>query len=203
MFFDDRYDAGARLAQIVKEKMPDGHDWDIVGIARGGVIIAGEIAKIFGAKAKAICVEDLHTKQNILAISSLGSGMVFGKKSPGDIVFVPNAEKSQVTGAQKLFQRTREKQIRFAGPVTEYGPKVLLCDDGVVSGITLVTAVRCLKHYGVKEVAVAIPVVLPWVEQQGFSVFTWRVTKMSNPATGIFYKRFEDTEDEEVIQILR
>ena len=202
MFFENRYDAGERIAQIVKQQI--NNQWDIVGIARGGVIIAGEIAKALGTKAKAICVEDLFMKKGVLVSSSLGSGVAFDGVFFGESgKFIVDVSNCGIPGAQKLFQKTKKKQIGFAGTATNYGTKVLICDDGVISGRTLLTAVQSLRHYGVSQVAVAIPVILPWVAAQSdFPVFTWRVTKMTSPATGMFYKEFDDTMDEEVIRIL-
>jgi len=194
MFFDDRYDAGEKLAQIVKSQSKD--RWDVVGIARGGIVIADQIARALNVETKAICVEDILTKQGYLTISSLGSGMLFGKKNQ----FIKNASTYDIG----LYLGSLGKQQRITGNLpSNYGSRVLLCDDGIVSGRTVVTAIQCLKNYGVKTVAVAIPVVLPWVLTQGFQVFAWRVSKMTNPTTGMFYKNFDDTTDLEAAELLR
>jgi putative phosphoribosyl transferase len=202
MFFKDRYEASAKLAEIVAQHRFKGQ-WDVVGIARGGVVIAKEIAKLFKTKPKSICVEDFLGDDFVLAASSLGSGALFDDKAGPMGLFVPDISKIKVTRMEDLLLESTKKQERFAKTPTKYGPRIILCDDGIVSGRTVFTAVQALQHYGVKQIAVAIPVILPWVLEQGIKIISWRVSKMSNPSTGMFYKSFEDTSDEEVTSILQ
>lgn len=206
MFFKDRREAGTKLAEIVLNSGVFSSQWDVVGIARGGVIIADEIAKVLNTKPKAICVEDLRIAGNaLLTISSLGSGVIFTDGPDGQMgVFIPDLTRFETLKTRELVKNVNDKHLRLAGSLTAYGKQVLLCDDGIISGQTLLTAFQSLKHSGVSEIAVAIPVVLPWVvNQNNFRVFTWRVTKMTRPTTGMFYNSFDDTEDAEVIEILQ
>lgn len=206
MFFKNRREAGTKLAEIILSSGVFSSQWDVVGIARGGVIIANEIAKVLNTRPKAICVEDLRIAGNaLLTISSLGSGAIFTDGPDGQMgMFIPDLTRFETLKIQELVKNVNDKHLRLAGFPTTYGERVLLCDDGVVSGRTLLTAFQSLKHARVSEIAVAIPVVFPWVaEQTNFRVFTWRVTKMTRPATGMFYNSFGDTEDAEVIEILQ
>ena len=201
MFFKDRYEAGVKLAEIVSKSPLIKGRWDVIGIARGGVVIASEIARRLRVNPKVICVEEVNLNETaILAASSTGSGMVFTK---GTNHFLPILTSSPNKAVQDFAEQTHEKQIRLAGSKSVYGNKVIVCDDGVVTARTLVTAIRSLKHYGVKEIVAAIPVVTPRImERDDFSVIAWRVTKMTNPATGMFYKHFGDVEDAEVMSLL-
>lgn len=198
MFFQNRREAGAMLAPIVNQHFPG--NWDIVGIARGGVIIADEIAKTRGVRPKSICVEEIFRKKDIITASSLGSGLMFKNRYNRFIQDVSEIGLKE----RVLVKRVKKKQKTFAGPVTDYGPRVLICDDGVVSGMTLLTAVQSFRHNGAIEVAAAVPVALPWLmEQKDFPVATWRVTKMKHPSTGIFYFSFDDADEEEVSAALK
>jgi putative phosphoribosyl transferase len=204
MFFKDRYEASAKLAEIIDQQRLKGQ-WDVVGIARGGVVIAKEIAKLYKTKPKSICVEDILGKDFVFAASSLGSGILFTDYDANEWgQFIPDQTKTlRMPKLNEVFQAAKEKQERLTrNRPTQYGQQVILCDDGVVSGRTLFTAIKSLKHAGVKTVVAAIPVVFPWVLQNKFKVITWRVSKMTNPATGMFYNNFEDVPDEEVISIL-
>ncbi len=206
MFFKNRREAGTKLAEIVLSSGVFSSQWDVVGIARGGVIIADEIAKVLNTRPKAICIEKLHIAGNtLLTISSLGSGVIFTDGPDGQMgMFIPDLSRFKTPKTQELIKNVNDKHLRLAGSPTTYGERVLLCDDGVVSGRTLLTAVQALRYSGVSDIAVAIPVVLPWVtSRKDFPVFTWRMTKMTRPATGMFYNSFDDTEDAEVIKILQ
>jgi|GEM_PF-2127805 len=100
--------------------------------------------------------------------------------------------------------KAREKQLKLAGQDNGYGKRILLCDDGVVSGRTLITAVRAFMANGASEVIAIIPVILPWVaNQKEFRVISWRTTKMANPTTGIFYYDFRDVPDEDIMLMLK
>ncbi len=105
MFFKDRHDAGYKLAEIVKHQI-DG-DWDIVGIAKGGVIIAEEIAKSLGTKPKVICIEKNYLSMHgNLTVSSLGSGVVFGKKRN---TFLPDISRTYDPELKKLLKEALKR----------------------------------------------------------------------------------------------
>lgn len=206
MFFDDRYDAGRQVAGVVGAQEADFSSHDVVGIARGGVIVANEVASSLGVATKAICVEDLWIDEKTLLVgTSLGSGMLFTNFKDGAVgEFVPKLSEVPSDKVQEFINEINKKYGRLAGQPTQYGERMLLCDDGIVSGRSMITAIHSLRHVGVREIVAVVPVVLPWVvEQNGFPVITWRVTKMSRPATGMFYRSFDDTPDEDVIRILK
>lgn len=201
MFFKNRGDAGIKLSKIVLDFSLPVKEWDIVGIARGGVIIANEIARALESKPKAICIEEMELdKDAVLVASSTGCGIVFD----GDYSqFVPSLLSSKKSKIRRFAKQTYKRQISFARRNTAYKKNVLICDDGVVSARTLITAVLALRHYGVKKVVAAIPVVTSQlIDQSNFPIIAWRITKMKNPATGIFYYSFDDVEDSEVVSIL-
>lgn len=201
MFFQDRKEAGIKLVEVISKSSMITEQWDVVGIVRGGVVIAHEIARNLNVKAKAICIDEMILDEtSVLIASSIGSGMIFDTKATH---FLPDLAHSDVPDICEFAQLTHSRYIEFTGRDTVYGNNVLICDDGVVSGKTLVTAVQCFRHYGVKNIAAAIPVVTPRIiEQSNFPVFTWRITKMKNPTTGAFYVNFDDVEDAEVMSLL-
>ena len=202
MFFKDRSDAGKRMADIVISSGLTGK-WDVVGIARGGVVIAAEISKALNVGIKSICVEEAEiSKKSIIAVSSLGSGILFQEGLRSD--FIPIVGELNGKIAMETAIKAREKQLKLAGRDNDYGKRILLCDDGVVSGRTLITAVRSLMANGALEIIAVIPVILPWVaNQKEFRVISWRTTKMTNPTTGVFYYDFRDVPDEDVMLMLK
>lgn len=203
MFFSDRREAGRQLARVVASR-GDFSSWDIVEIARGGVIIANEIAMTLGAVPKAICAEDTRIYgKTILVATSLGSGTVFNSVvdgNPGEFI----GQIREIKELKGFIDDIDAKHDRLIGlePRT-YGKKILLCDDGIVSGRSVMATINSLRDAGTEEIVVAIPVVLQWVSRQkDFPFITWRVTTMTRPATGIFYRSFEDTPDQEVFLAL-
>lgn len=207
MFFDDRRDAGRKMTEIVKALPDDFSSWDVVGIARGGVIIAAEVARMLGKTPKAICVEDLKLgEEQLLVATSLGSGMIFGVPGmDGQIgTFISDLNVISGEDVPEFLAEVAAKGVRLMGnDKVVYGEKILLCDDGLVTGRSLLAAISALRYAGVQEVAAVIPVVLPWAAtQEDFRIITWRVTKMTRPATGLFYRSFSDTPDEDVITAL-
>lgn len=205
MFFDNRRDAGKRVAQLVQAQYDVHLPFEVVGIARGGVVIADEVASVFNLTPKAICIGTLEIRKDLRLIgTSLGSGMIFRSRLDGEVgEFVPDLRVLSFDGIPDFVDSIVAKQERFAGKETVYGDRVLLCDDGIVSGQSLITVTYALRHAGVQEVVAVLPVVLRWFADQKYIPFiTWRVSKMTRPATGMFYRSFEDTPDEEVIRAL-
>lgn len=210
MFFENRSDAGRKLADILLKK-GGFSQWVVIGIARGGVIVASQISEALGIGLKAICVEEFSSQKGFLVATSLGSGHFYPNSDEEDGMFVPDVSALQLNGKSDRFAKFLEslkQRSMLYNDGHEFRPeaeRVILCDDGLVSGMSAFTAIDSLKMAGIQEIVLAIPVVPPWLLKSGIKaeIVTWRITTMENPATGMFYKEFNDTPDGDVIESVR
>lgn len=208
MFFENRIDAGKKLAEVFAKTGEDWSDWQIIGLARGGVITALPLAQALVSDLSALCVDDFDTNQGRFVITGLKDlGLFYADpRSLGPDFSSFSSRVSQLKrfeGFGEFITCLRAKQVAFnGGEELEISEKVIVVDDGLASGKSAFTAITALKAAGAKEIVLAVPVVLPWLMKKdyGFRVVTWRVSKLESAATGMFYYNFEDTPDEEVVE---
>ncbi len=210
MFFQDRTDAGKKLAQKLGSLGRDFSGWCVVGIARGGIIIAQEVAQALGLPFSAIYQDDLHHDGELLVATAFDAGCAFTLlHAPQTYRFIPDLRQMQVEDledleelADKLASRQTPWQLRR---ILATAPRVLLCDDGIVSGRSLLTATLVLKHLGVSEVLSAVPVTHATFTREsiGSELIGWRSSYADQPQpTGMYYFNFADTSDDEVTAAL-
>jgi len=200
MFFKDRTDAGRKLAQVFLALGRDFTGWEVVGLARGGIVVAHEVAKALGLPLQSLLVDDLRTAQGTWMVSSLGPGMWIAD-SDSKYVFVDDISSVQTGEVSELLSEVRRRDTSYNnGNPFRVPDRVILCDDGFVSGRSALVATKTLLYAGAQEVVLGVPVVPPWaMESNAWSeVVTWRVTKLRNPTSGIFYFQFADTPDADV-----
>lgn len=205
MFFKDRIDAGRMLAEAIQETGRDFSGFNVIGIARGGVIIAEQVAKQLGLGMQAVVAEDLDTKKGTYVAVSVGGDSTYffsaHYRQGNDTKLLDDVTKERLAALTKL---ATDKHRRFNPEEPEIrNQPVLLCDDGFVSGKTVKAVVKALRDYGIKQIIVAIPVIPAWVpnaHEIDFEILTWRLSTLANPTTGMFYFSFEDTPDQEVIR---
>ena len=211
MFFKNRIEAGQYLAQAVRKSGKDFSGFEVIGLARGGVPVAKPVAESLGLPLKAMCIDDLSVNGNKLVLTTFGSGLLYKLGRPVDgaqrVDLAPrwidnSLHQLELPSLPEFLTKLRMREQKYNnGRALQFGSKVLLIDDGMVSGTTIEVAVRALRQQGVEEVVVAIPVVLPWTKNAhfDFELISWRVSTMKHAATGMFYYEFEDTPDQQVM----
>jgi predicted phosphoribosyltransferase len=180
----------------------------VVGLPRGGVPVASEVAAALGAPLDVIVVRKLGVPyQPELAMGAIGE----------DGVRVINDEVVRMTGvsAEEIAQvETRERAElerrarRFRGararvPLT--GRTVVVVDDGVATGSTAAAACRVARAEGAARVILAVPVApRGWVERMADAADEYVAveTPWSFHAVGQFYRDFDQTPDDEVVRLL-
>lgn len=205
MFFDNRVDAGKKLAKVFLDSGKDFSGFQVIGIARGGVIVGAEVAKELGLSLKAICIKSLETKTELIAVTSLGTAVIFCRKGEKAPRFVKDISTLKIRKLSKVIEELKGREVFYNNDIAfESGNKIILCDDGLVSGHSSFSAIYAFREKGAEEVILGIPVVPKWFTQQNwdFEYVTWRKSS-GNFRTGLFYKEFEDTPDEEVVQAIR
>jgi putative phosphoribosyl transferase len=204
--FRDRVEAGKKLADALKEFK--GKDVVILGIPRGGVVVANEVAKALGAPLDVVVTRKIEAPGE----PEYALGAV---TQEGDILMDRLAAES--LGASQAYiddqvrkkrEEVKERMRRFRGdtPYPELrGKVVVIVDDGIATGSSVSAAVVSIKSRKPDAVVVAVPLA-PADAVETLSRDGYRVVCLETPgpflAIGEFYDDFEQVEDGEVKRIL-
>jgi len=204
--FLDRVDAGTALASLLEAYR--GTDAVVLGIPRGGVIVAGAVARELALPLDIVVTRKLgspwHPEYAVGAIGESGVRIVDERavrlsKIPEEILAeVEVAERSELARRSALF-RAGTPRVPVKGAVA------LVVDDGVATGSTAVAACRALRQLGARVIVVAVPVApADWTERlapEADEFYAVR-TPANFFSVGQWYTRFEQTTDAEVISCL-
>jgi len=158
MIFRNRQDAGAQLAerlQIYKGERPI-----VIALPRGGVPVAAEIAQRLAAPLDVLIVRKVGAPENPeYAIGALAEGgELWTRDGAVQELGVSPRELQELKGRQQEEIVRRVRQYRRGRPMLEVrGRLVLVVDDGLATGATMMAAVRALKTKGAARIVVAVP----------------------------------------------
>ena len=206
--FEDRYDAGRRLAQQL-ERYRDRDDVIVLGLPRGGVPVAYEIARHLGVPLDVFVVRKLGVPGfEELAVGAIASGGV--RVLNEDVVrLLPNAAEiiDAATARERIEVDRRENLYRDSRPPPELCDRtVILVDDGLATGATMRAAVKALRERGVAGIVVAVPVGAPETCREFEKEVDETICGISPEyfqAVGQFYHDFSQTTDDEVRELLK
>lgn len=205
--FKNRIDAGEQLAKklaIFKNR----DDVIAIGLPRGGVPIAYEIASALEVPLDIVCPRKIGAPGNkefaIGAITETGEGMI--DELTIARLKIPQSYIEQEMQQEKEVALRRLKVYREGLPPRNLEHKtVILIDDGLATGATMKAAVHSARAEGAAKVVVAIPVSPPNTLKEMEEIAD-DVICLSAPlyfqAVGQFYEDFTPTEDEEVIELM-
>jgi predicted phosphoribosyltransferase len=206
MVFQDRRDAGRILARDVA-KVPDLHDAVVLGLPRGGVPVADEVARALNLPLDVFIVRKLGVPgQEELAMGAIASGgTVVINQRIVDELGIRDSTINAVAEREKIEIERREQAYRDGRPPTPLqGRTVILIDDGLATGSTMLAAVRALRPHA-RRVIVAVPVAAKStcaeLRSEADLVICAR-TPQPFFAVGSFYRNFQQTTDDEVRAIL-
>ena len=206
--FENRAHAGRMLAAELAE-FRGRPDVLVLGLPRGGVPVAFEVAQALGAPLDIYLVRKLgvpgHAEVAMGAIASggvrvLNQAMLRSLRiSPQQLDAVTRAEEAELRRQERVYRGDRP-------PSAVSGRTVILVDDGLATGATMQAAVAALRSAGPKEVVVAVPVAPPEtcaeLEAEADRVVC-AVTPEPFFAVGAGYRDFSQTSDDEVRELLR
>ena len=207
MHFADRGHAGRLLAPLLARHR--GPDTLVIGLPRGGVPVAFEIAKVLDAPLDVIVVRKIGVPhQPELAMGAIGEGDV--RVVNGQVVRrarVDDAQFARVEARErKELARRAERYRAHRDRVPLVGRTALIVDDGVATGSTARAACEVVRAEGATRVILAAPVGPPSVISSLRQVAD-DVIVLESPeaffAIGEFYDDFTPTPDEEVVRLLR
>ena len=208
MIFENRQDAGRQLATHLAE-FADRPDAIVLGIPRGGVIVALEIAQALRLPLDIFLAHKLgvpgHEELAFGAIAAAGSRYLDEEViremhvSPEAIDLV-TAQVRQLLNQRALLYRGRRPPLQLAGRT------VLLVDDGIATGASVYAAILALRQIGPAAIVLAAPVAPA-------STCAWlrgsvdRLVCLHAPpdfhAVGQFFRDFSQVEDDEIVRLLQ
>lgn len=197
--FRDRSDAGEQLAQLLQEyKGCD--DVVLLGIPRGGVEVGAKVAAALGLPLDVVVVRKIgapgQPEYAVAAVDEDGGLLI------GDHPYVSRVYLEQAAAEERLEISRRLAAYREGRPPLDVsGKTVVLVDDGIATGLTVLKAIGLLRDQGATKVVVAAPVVAPSSAAK-LRRYADKVVAVSEPAgfsaVGQFYERFPQTTDNEV-----
>jgi len=205
--FDDREDAGKKLALKVKEIVKD-NDLLVVGIVRGGIVVAKVIADRLNTSLHALVIRKIGAPYN----NELAVGAVGGKKIvywDEDLIRRLNV----TTTYRRLALKGKIQEVERLRKIFSFDKKkfdfrdkrVILVDDGVATGTTVLCAQKILKKQNPKQLILATPVIskesFEYIKKYFDKIIVLKIAEGFS-AVGQFYKDFPQVEDEEVIALM-
>lgn len=211
--FADRRAAGRALAAQVSQawnRMPAGQGPPLVlGLARGGVPVAREVADALDAPLDVLVVRKLGAPgQPEFAMGALAAGHVVINDDTPRRLGVPQAQLDAIIDAEDRIRIERERRYRGGGEPVEMADRtVILVDDGLATGATMTVAVRAAHAAGASSVIVAVPTgpsdtVARLAGDPQVNAVVCVETPKPFRAVGLSYGDFTQVDDGEVIRCL-
>jgi putative phosphoribosyl transferase len=204
--FADRVAAGADLARAVRrlELQPP---LVVLGLPRGGVPIAHCIASALHAPLDVMVVRKIGMPgQQELAVGAVASGGIVVREPGGAARGVDSALFEQLAQRERIELERRERAFRPGLPPHALaGCTVVLADDGIATGATMLAAIRAARRAGARMVVAAAPVAsdeaAALIEAEADRSVILRVPAFLT-SIGQWYGRFDQLTDEEVSALL-
>jgi putative phosphoribosyl transferase len=204
--FRDRAEAGRELARRLERYR--GGDAVVLGLARGGVPVAAEVARSLGLPLDVFVVRKLGVPQQPeLAVGAVASGgLAVVNDEVARAARLDDATLRRLIATEAEEVRRRERAYRDGRPPPEVnGRTVILVDDGLATGASMLAAARTLGHEGARKVVVAVPVAPPET-CEALATVADEVVCARTPerfvSVGSWYEDFRQTSDDEVRRAL-
>jgi putative phosphoribosyl transferase len=206
MLLENRREAGMQLAarlEIYRERDPL-----ILAVPRGGVVVAEPIHNILGGELDVVITRKIgapHQRELAIGATS-GDGLVMLND---DLVsrlgvFPDYIQKAAEKEQAEIVRRLKKYRGNRPLPVIE-GRLVLVVDDGVATGYTLLTALKSLRRHNPSELALAVPVGPPETIarlKKEVDALVYLEAPVDFAAVGQFYRDFSQVGDDDVVEIL-
>ena len=205
--FRDRRQAGTRVAMELADKVDIGPSPVVLGIPRGGVVVADIVAREFDAELDVIAVEKLGAPWNPeLAVGAVGEG---------EAMWI-DAKLAKRVGVSKLactIEAERAELVKKLADIRRIQPRIdlegrttIIVDDGVATGSTVRAALLALERAKPARRILAVPVGAPQTLAQLEEVADVVVCPLKPPyfqAVGSWYEVFGQVSQAEVLEIFQ
>jgi len=208
MIFRDRQDAGRQLANQLTS-YTDRDDVTVLGIPRGGLSVAFEIAKALNAPLDIFLSRKLGVPgQEELAFGAIAAGG--GRFLDKATIRATGVSDQQIETISRAVEETLQQRASlYRGnrpPPNVQGRTVVLVDDGIATGASMYAAISALQQMQPGKLIVAVPVApastVHWLSRL-VDEFVCLDTPEEFYAVGQFYDNFMQVEDHEVIDLLQ
>ena len=205
--FRDRQSAGRELAQALCKLKLRG-ELLVLGLPRGGVPVAYEVARALGAPLDVLVVRKIGApSQPELAIGAIASGgIVVREPEAVSYLNIPETLFQRLLEHERVELERRERAYRAERPPLQLHERtVLLVDDGLATGTTMVAGVRAARAGGAASVLVAAPVASSEAVALLRPLADQMLVLQTPPyflAVGEWYEHFDQTSDAEVQSLL-
>jgi putative phosphoribosyl transferase len=205
--FRDREEAALRLSEELRGR--ELHDPLVLAIPRGGVATGAILARELGTELDIVLARKLRAPwQRELAVGAVSEdGRVYLNRQVAEVPGLTDEylaeerkdELSEIARRRALFRRVRP-------PARVAGRSVIVTDDGIATGSTMLAAVQVIRAQNPREIIIAVPVAPPGqlkeLRRLGDEVICllepedfWAISQ--------FYEEFPQVEDEQVVQLLQ
>jgi predicted phosphoribosyltransferase len=207
--FRDRTEAGEALAERLAKIGYSGSPTIVLGIPRGGVLLADIVAKRLGADLDIVIPRKLGAPDNEeLAIGAvMDDGTSYINKYIVNALRIPEdfIEKEKAKQAAEIKRRStayRKQDIKY----NIKGRRAILVDDGVATGATVIASARWLRKQNPSNLVVAAPVApsqsAQLLEQEADSILVLYMPENFG-SVGQFYEEFNPVSDAHVMKITK
>jgi predicted phosphoribosyltransferase len=208
MRFQDRTTAGQELANALRD-LRGQSGLLVLGIPRGGVVVASEVARALNAPLDVCLTHKLSAPDNPeLAIGAMAeNGQVVLDRGLIKELWMPRGYLEAETERQRQELSRRVRLYRGDRPPPQISNRtVILIDDGLATGSTMMAALQTLEAQAPTLLIAAIPVAPPEAIRR-LAPLADRVECLLSPrpfwAVGAFYDLFDQVTDDEVIELLK
>lgn len=206
MIFYHREDAARQLAKKLSSVPKDSV---VLGLARGGVVIAATIAKELGLFFDVMVVRKIPAPGNeelaIGALADVGEPL-FNEEIVSMLGVSKEYLQKEIETQRQLVRERKKKYLAGRSPPNLEGKTVVLVDDGIATGATMHVAIQAVKQKNPAKIFLAVPV----ASVEAFQKLSKEVDEaicLDIPkifyAVGAFYKEFNQVSDQEVVDLLK
>jgi predicted phosphoribosyltransferase len=204
--FQDRADAGRKLAQALKKYARQ--DGVVCALPRGGVVLGVEIARALDLPLDLLIARKvghpLFPEYAIGAVTENGELVT----NPGEVARVePQWFQREVEAQRREARRRRELYLGGRAPLPVAGKTVIVVDDGVATGLTMEAAIRDVRRRAPARLVVAVPVApsdtAAKIAREVDELVALDIPEFYLGAVGAYYEEFHQVGDDEVVALLQ
>jgi len=204
MLFKNRVDAGRRLAEALSKHK--GEDAVVYALPRGGVILGYEVASHLGIPLDLIITRKIGYPGNeeCAACAVAEDGHMICDHAAVSLL---DQEwlKAQARKEMQEAKRRRKVYLKGRAPLSIAGKVAIIVDDGVATGLTLLLAIKELRHNKPEKIIVAVPVssadAAERIRAEADELIVLEVSS-DFESVGSYYETFAQLTDEEVIRLM-
>ena len=205
--FKDRIDAGQRLANELSSLVDQ--EYVVLGIPRGGVTVAYEVATKLGIPLDVVISHKVGAPYNHeVAVGAVteGGNVFWDERLMKILGVMPDLLEGAVKEVAKEIERRTKLYRGGKSKIDLKGKNIVLVDDGIATGFTLLAAVRSIKNQNPLSITLAIPIAskeaLHKIEGEVDRIICLEIPEDFR-SVGQFYEEFVQITDDEVIELLK